>query len=120
SESGLVTQLAWHCAIDGLLPRDDFSAGFEGITISKEMPVGASWKKTETATGYTITYTSLGQESIAVPAGTFDAMKVRDDDGRGQYNSFTWYAAGVGLIKAVYETQGVTILRELISYSIPN
>lgn len=113
------TPMIWHCSSDGLLTADELQMGFEGVTIAKDMSVGSVWTKTETATGYVLTYKSLSQETISVQAGTFDTIKVSEEDGRGQNSYFTWYSMGVGVIKVIYETQGLTISRELISYSIP-
>jgi len=85
----------------------------------------------------TFTFTAVGQESVTVPAGTFDAMKIHTDmvldmqlslSGISTPVTFTsptdlWFAPDVGWIKAVStgELMGNSINEtiELQSYNIP-
>jgi hypothetical protein len=64
---------------------------------------------------YTEAYTVIGTESVTVPAGTFNALKIKSSSASSatQYN---WYSYNVGLIKST--TDGVDSVLELASYSI--
>jgi len=85
----------------------------------------------------TFTFTAIGQESVTVPAGTFDAMKIHAEmvldmqlslSGISTPVTFTsptdlWFAPGVGWIKATStgELMGTSFNEtiELQSYNIP-
>jgi hypothetical protein len=94
------------------------------LIIPKELPSGFSWKVKDPdhpEWGEAL-YTSLGTESVTVPAGTFKAVKIEKKDlpPGSILASLTWYAAGVGEIKSYFETSdGTSSTAELISYSIP-
>ncbi len=53
-------------------------------------------------------------QSVTVPAGTFDALVVRRSAGAGQADKTYWFVRGVGKVK---EDGGQ--LEELVSYNIP-
>jgi len=123
----------------------------EGVTYPREMKPGGTWQhllefegemeiagETATAEGNAQTaFTAQGTESVTVPAGTFEAVKVQTDtnivftiqvQGISVPVSFSgtysyWYAKGVGWVKA--EGQGnitgtsFTETIELQSYNIP-
>lgn len=121
----------------------------EGVTIPAGMNVGDTWTQTIRIEGdltmadgttagatneATMNCSALAQESVTVPAGTFDAMKVECQvamtitvtmEGLSipptaiNSTSDAWYAPNVGWVKSV-ESSGVgsnTI--ELQSYSLP-
>jgi len=85
----------------------------------------------------TFTFTAIGQESVTVPAGTFDAMKIHADmvlDMQLSLSGITtpvtfasptdlWFASGVGWVKATStgELMGSSFNEtiELQSYNIP-
>ncbi len=122
-----------------------------GITYPKEILPGSTWTHTLDFTGTmdfsgetaevsgdtAYNYTAIQVESVTVPAGTFDAMKVdiattiniiSNFQGTSVPVTFTststsWYAEGVGWIKTVSmsDTFGIasTDTVELQSYNIP-
>ncbi len=105
----------WECLPDGLfLP----GSGREGITVPKTMEPGSTWTTVEPGTDYEIVYTVEGREEVEVPAGTFEALKVRVDDGGEGQNIFKWYAPGVGLVKEYSEFEGLDTwsMLELLAY----
>jgi len=56
---------------------------------------------------------------LSVPAGTFDTVVVQVTHTDGGYATGTrWYACGVGLVKDVSTTQGVTVTLELKSFKV--
>jgi len=72
--------------------------------------------------------TVSGVESVTVPAGTFDAIRVEcsdsTDDPAAYAGTITtgtyWYAKGVGLVRQeVSENGGTAEVSELDSYYIP-
>jgi hypothetical protein len=123
-----------------------------GVTLPSEISPGDTWSQTFTLEGtqnVTADQTSnvVGQvkydstavsvESVTVPAGTFDALRVEGPNSMDltvEMSGFTvpmtisgtlvrWYAPGVGYVKSV-ETSNVfdidvEITTELASYSIP-
>jgi hypothetical protein len=122
------------------------------VTLPSEISPGDTWSQTFTLEGtqnVTADQTSnvVGQvkydstavsvESVTVPAGTFDALRVEGPNSMDltvEMSGFTvpmtisgtlvrWYAPGVGYVKSV-ETSNVfdidvEITTELASYSIP-
>lgn len=156
----ITTTESWHCTTDGLVEIGGPSArNFQsalggtttmkltsstGVTIPTNLAAGQSWTQSTkfevttskgTVTG-TITYTlqALGAESVTVPAGTFNAMKVQVN-GTTQANmsgttftiitnGFEWFATGVGHVKSTedvsFNGKSVsTVTGELQSYHIP-
>jgi hypothetical protein len=88
----------------------------------KEMSSGSTWKDTLTLLNHSEEYisTAVGLETVTVPAGIFEAMKVQIDavsvaDDIG----FRWYAPGVGLIKMHNKASWGEATHELVSYVIP-
>lgn len=106
----------WICLSDGIA-----SIYISGIAIPKDMSAGFTWKQASlTVPVGEIIYTSLGVESITVPAGIFNAVKVKQEFVPGQAKaSFVWYVAGIGQVKEYNEYSGSSSSSELISYSIP-
>ena len=124
----------------------------EGVTIPAQVAVGDEWTyhlefqgKMDITGGQQADATgtadfhlkALGTESVSVPAGTFDAMKIQIDttinlqvstQGINVPMTLTdattaWYAPGVGMIKSSDDVNvtffAATITTELQSYSIP-
>lgn len=106
-----------------------------GITLKLEPPrpvlqfppqAGRSWSWTPTNVplSMTVTDTWLQEETLRVPAGTFMAWKLQSVSKRGSatVTLYTWYAAGVGIVKVVREENGVRDPEgssELVSYRLP-
>ncbi len=122
-----------------------------GVTLPARISTGQSWtyqldlqgkmtlQNTQTQSQGTASYQlkALGNESVTVPAGTFNAMKVQIE---GTFNvqvsvsginmpiavtdnSTAWYAPGVGMVKltdaANLMGQAINATTELQSYKIP-
>jgi hypothetical protein len=86
---------------------------------------------------YSVIMQELGTETVTVPAGTFDAIKIQSNSTVDITSSFagtdvpikfsgttiTWYAPGVGYVKSVengdFGGQAFSATTELQSYSIP-
>jgi hypothetical protein len=84
------------------------------------MPAGLIWKN-GTGSLEETTFTALGVETIKVPAGTFDAVKVKVENiSQKNTTTFLWFAKGVGLVKR-YDGYGnnTWYSEELKSYSFP-
>ena len=67
------------------------------------------------------TYTAVGYETVTVPAGTFNALKIEQSSNMGGPEptiQTLWYVQDVGLVKSVIEV-GETYVNELVSYNIP-
>lgn len=123
------------------------TTALEGVTMPASLNPGDSWSQSLTLEGtqtvnsesypvsnqVTQACTAAGVESVTVPAGTFDAMRV---DCQVDMNitidiagsPFTtpialvntnWYALKVGLVKTVSTGSGLDSTTELTSYSIP-
>jgi hypothetical protein len=122
-----------------------------GITFPNEIQPGSTWVHTLDFTGTMdfagetinvsgsteFNYTAIAIESVTVPAGAFDAMKVQvlttiniEADFQGttlpvtfSSMSTSWYAKGVGWVKSdsTYDFGGITSTDtvDLQSYSIP-
>ena len=123
------------------------TTALEGITLPASLNPGDSWSQsltlegTQTINGETFpasnqltqNCTAAGNESVTVPAGTFDAMRVDCQvtmnitlDMAGSplattisLNNTNWYAIKVGLVKTVSTGSGLDSVIELTSYSIP-
>ena len=61
-----------------------------------------------------------GPESVSVPAGKFEAMKVTTKvlQGGAPVTKTYWYAPGVGMVKSMTDTGAVKSTTELLEYSI--
>ena len=115
-----------------------------GITIPARMDAGSAWSQdisfesTQDAGGTQVTSqnqaaiscTVIGRESVTVPAGTFDALKVECQSkititiaGMSpivfEGPSISWYAEGVGMVKNVGSAAGYETTIELTAYQIP-
>ncbi|MDD2921422.1 MAG: hypothetical protein PHQ36_03980 [Anaerolineales bacterium] len=123
-----------------------------GVSLPREMGQGAQWQYGLTMQGamampgdqqspsqgsYSVTMQELGSETITVPAGVFDAVRIQANsnmevmtDFQGvpipvKYNGVTllWYAPGVGFVKSVengdFSGTVFSITTELQSYNIP-
>jgi hypothetical protein len=123
------------------------TTAIEGVTLPASINPGDSWSQsltlegTQTINGESFpasnqvsqNYTAMGNESVMVPAGTFDAMRVDcqvtmnitlDMGGNPlattiALNNSNWYAIKVGLVKIVSTGSGLDSTIELTSYSIP-
>jgi hypothetical protein len=94
-----------------------------GVTLPNDLKVGSAWTQTiDIITNYNV----VGTETVTVPAGTFEALKIEQSGSMtmmGQElltQGTLWYAEGVGNVKA--ETgmaNGERFLSQLISYDIP-
>ena len=125
--------------------------GVTGVTYPVEINVGDQWSHAHEFSGTmdiagqaaeangdeSATFTALGMESVTVPAGTFEAMKVEVMTTININSTFqgitvpvtftgtttSWFAQGVGWVKSVSTSEfgGITSTDtiELISYSIP-
>jgi hypothetical protein len=107
------------------------TTGNEGVTLPGDIQEGDDWSQTisvevsagEQKMSFTIdtTYTAVGYETITVPAGTFNALKIEQssDMGGSQPTIQTlWYVQNIGMVKSVIDA-GEPIVSELVSYSIP-
>ena len=103
----------WVCLPDGLGVTATTHAA-----IPKEMHPGLTWELE--GQGNSVIYTSLGLESVTVPAGTFDAIKVSFASCENCAPTFEWFTKGIGLIKIFGGEENANFLsQELLSYSIP-
>ncbi len=106
----------------------------EGVTIPDDIQIGDDWSQVislyaasdgNSSLFATIetTYKAVAYETVTVPAGTFNALKVEQNGSMTMAGTppiathgFFWYAAGVGTVKSGLEG---TYTSELVSYSIP-
>ena len=123
------------------------TTALEGVTLPASLNPGDSWSQSLTLEGtqtingeafpvsnqVTQACSAVGVESVTVPAGTFDAMRVdckidmnitMDISGSPfttpiALNNTNWYALKVGLVKTVSTGSGLDSTIELTSYSIP-
>lgn len=128
--------------------QTDFeTTALEGVTIPASINPGDTWSQsltmegTETINGSVIpaknqltsACTAVGMESVTVPAGTFDAMRV---DCTTQMNitmtmngvevpsnislsGTNWFAPQVGLVKSSSTGSGLDSISELVTYRLP-
>lgn len=119
-----------------------------GVTLPATINAGETWSQaltlegTQTISGtsfpasnqFTNDCTALGIESVTVPAGTFDAMRV---ECQGNMNitvamdpnnpvstslaltNVYWYAENIGMVKNTTSSPGINSTIELVSYNIP-
>jgi hypothetical protein len=127
------------------------TSNIQGVIVPKTVNAGDQWPysldldgnmqysgtSVDTRGTASFTFNALGEESVTVPAGTFNAMKIHVDlklDLQVTYSGFTapatftipsdiWYAPGVGWVKATSSGDifGMAFNEtiELQSYSIP-
>jgi hypothetical protein len=110
----------------------------EGVTLPNDLKVGDSWSQVtsimaeggdgeESLTASIITnYSVMGMETVTVPAGTFEALKIEQKGSmvmNGQEIKtlgYLWYAMGVGNVKTENGmADGERFLVQLVSYDIP-
>ena len=90
----------------------------EGFSIDTTMSAAESW-------------TAVGMETVSVPAGTFEALRVEGTEnismsgymGMGGVDTVVhatfWFAEGVGIVRYTSEAEGYSSVAELTSYAIP-
>jgi len=100
----------------------------EGVTLPNDVQVGDNWSQTLQVAGGNIhatietSYNAVGYETVTVPAGSFNALKVEQNGlvnmGGQTLNShaFFWYAQDVGVVKSVIDGLSSS---ELIAYNFP-
>jgi hypothetical protein len=104
----------------------------DGVSLPGDIQQGDDWSQTvgvQVSAGnqtmdFTIdsTFKALGYETVTVPAGTFNALKVEESSDMGGPNPTVitlWYAQYIGPIKTVINVGEQPIVQELVSYSIP-
>lgn len=108
------------------------TSGSEGVTLPNDVQVGDEWSQTINAS-FTVgdspmavvidtQYKAVGHETVTVPAGTFQTLRVDAQstlDMAGSKSDFTqtlWYADGVGTVKS--DVGGVASVG-LVSYEFP-
>lgn len=128
--------------------QTDFNTtSLEGLTLPASIQAGDSWTQSLTLEGtetvnemvipaknqFTSACTAVGVESVTVPAGTFDAMRV---DCTTQMNitmtmngvdipsvidlaGTNWFALNIGLVKTVSTGSGLDSVNELVTYRLP-
>ncbi len=121
---------------------------YSGNTLPKSVAAGDKWTQTLTlhgentlADGTVVTadgtdttdFTAVGMESVTVPAGTFNAMRIDvvtvftiETTVSGAKVPVTlnitgsaWYAPGIGMVKTVSTTEGIASTIVLTAYTIP-
>lgn len=109
---------------------------YAGVSIPTNVHVGDSWSTDEEITAnafgvnetFTIhtDYRAVGMETVTVPAGTFDALRVDMEASNDSQTlpvtiqGSTWFAADIGQVKNAGVANGnITSDEELTSYSIP-
>lgn len=123
------------------------TTALEGVTLPASINPGDNWSQSLTLEGAqtingetfparnqtTQNCTAAGVESVTVPAGTFDAMRVEckvtidlalEMAGNPittnlSLNNTSWYAIKVGLVKTISTGSGLDSTIELTSYLIP-
>lgn len=123
-----------------------------GVSLPKEITAGMRWQyglkmqgtiampgdqNSEASGDYMVTMQEMGRETVTVPAGTFETVKIQSNSTVDILTNFegievpvkfsgvtiTWYAPGVGYIRSVEngDFSGTTYssTTELQSYNIP-
>jgi hypothetical protein len=123
-----------------------------GISLPHDVTSGMQWQYSQQLMGtivmpgdpqapasgtYSIIMQEMGRETVTVPAGTFDAVKIQSNSTVDIISSFagsevpikfnstaiTWYAPGIGYVKSVengdFGGESFSATAELQSYSIP-
>jgi len=145
--------ITWECSAEGLYWLQStggmFAAVFQtdagtgtvqtlsvtGVSIPADVQPGDSWSSDEeiTASGFGVDetftihadYHAIGMETITVPAGTFDALRVdftmtnTSETLPVSIEGTSWFAAGVGQVKNTGLLGDISSDLELTSYSIP-
>jgi hypothetical protein len=112
------------------------TVSYSGISIPKNGQAGDTWSSDQqisvtdsTGTrnfGIAMNFQAVGMESVSVPAGTFNAMRVdftmawtSDDNINMTYLVTDWFVENVGLVKTSAQADFGSYSLELTSYSIP-
>lgn len=115
------------------------SVSFGGVTLPKDIQPGDTWSSAERlnvtdSTGtrpfdINIDFQAVGMESVTVPAGTFNALRIdlvmtfvttfSNSDLEMSYRISDWFAADVGLVKSSAQSDLGDYDLELESYAIP-
>jgi hypothetical protein len=146
--------ITWTCTPEGLLWLQTdggmFSAIFQGagqtqnwetvsysgVSVPKNGQAGDTWASDQQisvtdSTGtrnfdIAMNFHAVGLESVTVPAGTFNAMKVEftmawtGGDGLDMtYQITDWFVENVGMVKSLAQAEVGSYSQELTSYSIP-
>jgi len=123
-----------------------------GISLPQDVTTGMQWQYSQQLQGtivmpgdpqapasgtYSIIMQEVGKETVTVPAGTFDAVKIQSNSTVDIISSFagsevpirfnstaiTWYVPGIGYVKSVengdFGGESFSATAELQSYSIP-
>ena len=130
------------------LTGDFETTNIDGVTLPAVVTSGTSWSQSITLEGIqniageTVpskstsnqNCTAAGNESVTVPAGTFNAMRVEcqlnlkisitmmgvEIPTEMSFSTTTWYAAGVGMVKTdTLLSDSTTTIMELTAYNIP-
>lgn len=106
----------------------------DGVTVPDDIQVDDDWSQTISVVGSSgnevtlsatieTAYKALGYETVTVPAGTFNALKVEQNGSMiitgspaFETHGFIWYADGIGTVKSGLDG---TYTSELVSYNIP-
>lgn len=105
-----------------------------GVSLPHEIELGDTWNQTLSVAGsdsgvvlVTADFVALAYETINVPAGDFDTLKIQRSStiqfGGNQILEETteWYAEDVGLVKRETNLPGMPVLPlELVTYDIPD
>lgn len=106
---------SFHCSAAGITP---IAAGtkFTGVQYGTDLTPGAKWSWTWAATGISAKYQYrvVGKESVTVPAGTFETVRVDytavvTSETRGvrpTLHGTLWIVSGVGLVKQLEDDPG--------------
>ena len=98
-----------------------------GVTLPNDVQAGDNWSQRIDITGGNITatietnYHAVGYETVNVPAGSFQALKVEQNGtvtlGGQVFNTYAilWYTQDVGIVKSVVGD----ITAELFAYNFP-
>jgi hypothetical protein len=111
-------------AADLLMPGYSWPDNYNVVMHFSQEGVALDWTTTVSQT-----WTAVGIESVTVPAGTFEALRVDGDEsahmtGFGQDVSVTvsatyWYAKGVGVVRYTTTSEGSSSGGDLTSYTVP-
>jgi hypothetical protein len=104
----------------------------DGVSLPGDIQKGDDWSQTigvEVSAGkqtmnFTIntTFTAVDYETVTVPAGTFNALKVEESSDMGGPEPTIiniWYVQNVGSVKTEIKMGDQTLVNELVSYNIP-
>jgi hypothetical protein len=126
----LETQTTTHITVQGQSYDSTSTTVFDPPCEGWEWPldVGDSWTRTchattttslgggSTSSDTTTTTTVEARESVTVPAGTFNAYRLKVDSGGGGVST-VWYASeACGAVKTTASSQGQSVTSELQSY----